>query len=361
MMTLLSWCLFTQRVERLARLSLKSRCDFKIIFAVFSLSMTACIPPPSPPEMHSSLLEGIEEDGEMMLEVNAGEMSERTLDERVEFSSCQESHLSQSSVREWTGVVYELRFAREEPDGISLGHDIDGRVSDAGDAESCFRADLTSPDGVNGIDNQFSQILPLIEAVGGEAIEGLAQGVINQGRLLLMLRITALDDLSLMNDDCVHFESFYGQGVPQIGTQGYIVTGQTFDRDHERPSTRTEGLRLDQRGLEVSGLSLELPLEVFDQSYLFELSRVSINGFFNEEGEFHGFISAALDVEAVARRVEMIDGGGMITELIPRFLRQQADLSPHAEGGCQELSMTLTFKARQSFLFPENEEGGAKE
>ena len=261
--------------------------------------------------------------------------------------------------REWTGVVYEIKFGREEPTGVSLGVDIDQRVSSGDDAQSCFRSDLVSPEGEEGIDNQFAKILPLVEAVGGEAIEGLAQGIINQGRLLIMFQLSALDDSTLNNDSCVHFESFYGIGVPQIGPHGYLVSGQSFDRNQESPSVMNSNLSLENGKLMVPNLELDLPLEVFDQSYLFELHEVVIKGQFTPEGEFHGFVSGALDVEAVAQRVEMIDGGGMVAELVPRFLRQQADLEPDENGVCQALSMTLTFKAKPAFIYqdlePENE------
>lgn len=267
-------------------------------------------------------------------------------------------HSCDSSVdnqRQWTGVIYELKFGREEPPGISLGYNIDGRNSDGQDADSCYRSDLRSPEGEEGVDNQFAKIVPLIEAVGGEAIEGLTQGIINQGRLLMMFHLTALDDERLLEDDCIHLESFYGLGTPQIGTQGFLLSGQTFDRDTNRPATNSENLTLNEGAFEVRGLELDLPLEVFDQSYLFELDRVLIRGRFTPDGELHGFISGALDVEAVARRVEMIDGGGMVAELVPRFLRQQADLSPDQDGICRSLSMTLTFKAKRAFIYADDD------
>lgn len=332
--------------------SLSSFC----LILLLCIHVIGCIPAPPPPlstPESQDLSAGTESQENLF---DSGSESGSSVEENVPSQSCLESRelmydSGSLDEREWIGVIYELRFAREEPNGVSLGSNIDDRVSTQSDAESCYHADLTSPDGREGIDNQFSQLLPLVEAVGGEAIEGLAQGVINQGRLLLMLRLSALDDPGLRNDDCLHLESFYGRGSPHIGTQGYIVPGQTFDRDDERPSTRSEGISLTEGSIKVDGLSLELPLEVFDQSYLFELDQVSITAHFTEEGELSGYISAALDVEAVANRVEMIEGGGMIAEIVPRLLRQQADLAPDDAGVCRALSMTLTFKARQAFLY----------
>lgn len=259
--------------------------------------------------------------------------------------------VAEDEEREWTGVITEIKFGREEPPGVSLGTNIDGRVSQSDDAESCFRADLSSPEGAEGIDNQFSKILPLVEAVGGEAIEGLVQGIINQGRLLLMFELLALDDPLLEADDCLQFNFFYGLGTPQVSAEGVIISGQTFDRDAERPSLSIEGVTLNERTFEVAGLEFQLPIEVFDQSYILDLSRVTIHGTFDSEGELSGYLSGAIDVDAVAARIEEIEGGGMVAALVPGFLRQQADLDPDEEGVCHGLSVTLTFKSKRAHLF----------
>jgi hypothetical protein len=59
-----------------------------------------------------------------------------------------------------------ITFTREDM-GVSDGFDLDGRVSDRGDAQSCRKADFTSTDGRTGIDNQISQLLPIIEEQTG--------------------------------------------------------------------------------------------------------------------------------------------------------------------------------------------------
>jgi hypothetical protein len=211
-----------------------------------------------------------------------------------------------------------------------------------------------SPDGEEGIDNQFSKILPLVEAVGGEAIEGLVQGIINQGRLLIMFELSALDDPLLRNDECMQFGFFYGLGVPKVNAQGSIITGQTFDRDSERPSLSVADVPLEDGIFEVSGLEFQLPIMVFEESYILDLSRVTIYGEFGPEGEFEGYLSGVIDVDAVAARVELIEGGGMVAELIPGFLRQQVDLDPDEDGVCHSLSVTLTLRAKRAHIFSED-------
>ena len=327
-------------------------------------ALSACIPAPS----ESRLLQQVEradqngeagqeategagqEAGEEIGEVSSEETSGETSGAESSLDSCEPDGRPE---RTWIGVITEIKFGREDPAGVSLGRNIDGRVSRADDAQGCFRSDMTSPDGEEGIDNQFAKILPLVEAVGGEAIEGLVQGIINQGRLLLMFELGALDDPLLRDDDCMQFDFFYGLGVPRVNARGSIITGQTFDRDFERPSVSVTDVPLEHGTFEVSGLEFQLPIVVFEESYMLDLSRVTIHGEFSPEGELMGYLSGVIDVDAVAERVEMIEGGGMVAEVVPGFLRQQADLDPDDEGVCRSLSVTLTLRAKRAHLFME--------
>ena len=71
---------------------------------------------------------------------------------------CTSDHVASTLVR-------TLRFARQDPRGVSEGFDIDQHVSSSGDPIGCRHADFTSPSGVPGIDNQMATLVPLIESL----------------------------------------------------------------------------------------------------------------------------------------------------------------------------------------------------
>ena len=81
-----------------------------------------------------------------------------------------------------------LVFARES-EGVTLGFDLDDTTTETGDATGCGHGDFTHSDGSEGIDNQFSQLLPIIEQFGGMALESYASSAINSGSLLIMMEI----------------------------------------------------------------------------------------------------------------------------------------------------------------------------
>ena len=132
-------------------------------------------------------------------------------------------------------VVRELTFLREVEDGVSSGFNLDGAVSDEGDPEGCYRSDLVSPDGTPGIDNAFSNVLPALELTEASALEPLIKAAIDEGRLLLMLEMSGIDDR--VSDDCVDMHFSRSIGPPALGGDGFILPGQTYEYDGTAPES----------------------------------------------------------------------------------------------------------------------------
>ena len=85
-----------------------------------------------------------------------------------------------------------------------------------------------------GSTNAFGEVGPVIESFGGD-IEGLIQGAINEGSLLLLFEFEDVDDL--VNDADVGVRAMIGtipNAQPDIGNDGLLVPGQSFDI---RPNT----------------------------------------------------------------------------------------------------------------------------
>src|SRR5689334_15498019 len=87
-------------------------------------------------------------------------------------------------------VISTLGFTRVDPmKGTAPGFDVDGVVSDGTDAASCNKKDFTGPNGEKGIDNQLAALIPDVEKVLGNAVDGLLQGAINNGDLLILMNV----------------------------------------------------------------------------------------------------------------------------------------------------------------------------
>ena len=123
----------------------------------------------------------------------------------------------------------DLGYATGTDETIVPGFDLDNLVSAGADAESCRQYDYTSPDGVPGIDNQLG---PAIAQVPSIDVTGEIDRDIDDGGLLLLVRLRHVDDLT--NDDCVDVDLLFaempaGMDAPLIGDAERFMPGQTFD------------------------------------------------------------------------------------------------------------------------------------
>jgi len=240
-----------------------------------------------------------------------------------------------------------IRFAREGEGGRVPGLDLDGRVSTIEDPMGCFLADATSPEGTPGVDAAFTTLLPALEAVGGDAIEGLVQSAINMGELLLAVELTGVDDP--YNDDCVQVRISRGTGVPSLGTDGQLLAGQTYERQVDGPESLVSGATIRDGVLEAGPLELALPLQVFDRSILFNVRQARVRIEVNPGGEWTGVMGGAVLVEEINTLAD--DVGELVSDVLKAVVGDSADLLPNEAGVCEALSVSLVFVARDGFFF----------
>lgn len=252
-------------------------------------------------------------------------------------------------------LVNELHFARrtgEEIDGldVSPGLNLDGLVSDRLDSAGCNRADFMSPDGTTGIDNQFTYLFESIEEVFPNTVEGIIQGTINEGRLLLMFELNGVDDMR--NDEDVQLHIFLAEGRPDLSAANRIVPNQTFDMRRDAPVTIAEG-RIRDGIFEAGPFDVEFPVAVFDVFFDLYLTGAHMRAEIHEDGTMHGFFGggmAATQIIEVAMRADELQGIEL-TPIIQVLLPRWVDLYPDADGRCTQLSTTMEFHATTAFIF----------
>lgn len=247
-------------------------------------------------------------------------------------------------------VVSHLGFGREEPEGQSLGHDLDGRISAEDDAQGCGVVDLTHVvTGEPGIDNSFAGLLPALELAGAGPLEDLIQNSVLSGELLILLEMQGLNDPAA---ECIDLTLARAVGPPRLGGDGAILPGQTFERDLEAPSAQVPCAQANGATLRGEDLELRLPLRVFDEFIDITLYDGVIEAEMDEDGSMTGVISGGLSVLELEQNVAALDGiGDQIPALIGPLLDANADLAPTGFGSCSELSVVLTFETVSAYVF----------
>lgn len=245
-------------------------------------------------------------------------------------------------------VVSELRFARETDRLVSRGFDVDGVVSNASDPAGCRKPDMTTPDGVEGVDNQFAKVLPAIEAAGGQALEGLIQNAINAGDILIMLEVESIE--STEEDECVVAHLLRGDGQPLLDAEGRMEDGQTFDVDTEFERSTSRGQVVDGT-LSFGRVSVVVPAYVFFFEFFIPVDDALGTFTFREDGTAHGLLGGAISVDYLVETFGDLQGAGGVPDAIATLVPNLADLYPDESGRCQALSATMEFEAVEAFFY----------
>ena len=156
----------------------------------------------------------------------------------------------------------KVEFFGTDEDGLSWGFDLDDRISEDGEEESCGHGDLTDAEGREGIDNQMAKIWDIIEPVAGVTAQGALQSAINEGRFLIMLEIVGSEG-DLRNAKGVTLNVFQGEGEPEIGTFDLISPNQTFSIDPDAEFSSLENLSITDGVLEAGPLNFSIPVDIF--------------------------------------------------------------------------------------------------
>lgn len=251
-----------------------------------------------------------------------------------------------------TMVVSRLGFARLV-DSTSEGLNLDARTSDFRDPMGCFAPDATSPDGRTGIDNNFATLLPALEQIGGDAIEGLIQAAVNSGELLVFATLEYVDDLE--NDACVVVTVGRAFGTPDLGTDGRIAPGQTFDYHPEiAPTAAGETSIVDGR-IVAGTFDFALPVSILGTNIELTARNASLVLDFTGSDTIPGFLAGGIPLSDVMRIADQIDFGdntiaNVVRDLAPSF----ADLGPDDNGDCQAISVTLLMGATRGYFYPDS-------
>lgn len=245
-------------------------------------------------------------------------------------------------------VFSSLAFTRVDEKGLAPGFDLDGRVSDGTDSLSCGKKDFVDPAGRVGIDNQLAYLVPDIENIVGDAVDGLIAGAINDGILMIPVELEHADDLT--NDACTSLTVTFGEGKPTLGTDGVIEAYQTFDLEPGAPVSRIEGGRIEDGSFVGGPFELTVPIAIFDVSFVLHVHDAHFRFAIDEEGRLKGYFGGGIEIEEV---LDGISEGAGIDKILPAVrvvLESAADLGQDEDGKCHQLSSALAFEAVPAFI-----------
>lgn len=267
--------------------------------------------------------------------------------------SCAEPIEASETGRSHTFVTSKLGFVTHNEDGSIEGFDLDGAISTGHytDGTGCGLADQSSSDGTPGIDNNLAPTLEAIIELTGDAVDGLVQQAINDGTLLVMLRLEGVDDLR--NDPHVVVRLLKGSGRPQLATTNFIAPSQTFDVDDSTPESLGTGRIVDGH-LEAGPFEAVIPLRFFGVSANMRLHDALFRGDIAEDGTLeNGMMGGGIELTQIldlANQAGAMDHNAAIIAMSANaFLEPTVDLGFDGTA-CNQISAALRFEAEPAFL-----------
>lgn len=246
-------------------------------------------------------------------------------------------------------VLSTLVLLLQKTPGVSLGFNLDGRVSGADDALSCRRRDLTAPDGTVGVDNQFSLLVPALDTATAGALDAAIQGAINNGQLMVAVTIEGLDNR--LNDPCVSLVFRRVQGRPFVGSDSRIDPGQTFDTIRGEPVSRVTG-RMRNGVIEAGPFPLGLPVAVLDARFVIPRQDARVRIRWRADDTFEGLIGGGIPAAQMIATTQTLTIGSDLMGLVRRLILSITDMDPDADGNCRSFSAAVSFEGRAAFVNP---------
>ena len=245
--------------------------------------------------------------------------------------------------------IRQITFARETA-GTSEGFNLDDRVSTAGDREGCRKRDFTSPEGVAGVDNAISQLLPIVESqTGGLRLDDVLQTAIDNGQLLLAIEVAHLDDP--MNDPCVEVRVRPVAGAPLLGTDGRVIPGQTFDVVRDGELSTLTNAALVNGVIDAGPGPIALPVQVLDARFTLHITGGRIRLQRGEDGSWTGVLGGGISVTEMQQIAGSLTIPDALMSAVTTLLNLNADLEPNEAGMCGRLSATLLVGGVDAFLY----------
>ena len=245
-----------------------------------------------------------------------------------------------------TGVLQRLIFSGEIEPGVAYGFNLDGENTQENTEFSCGHSDQISPAGVVGIDNNFARVWAFAESLIGEQVEALLQEAINEGRFLLLIELSGVENLEA--DGSVTVTLSRGVLDPMVSSSGFLLPSQTYRVDDEFPSSVVKGATLKDGILRAGPLTFSIPIEIFDANFTLEFENGQLEVELLDDGSMLGVMGGSVDITKTL--AELYDTGASAeAQLVTPLFESYADMD-FAGGVCTGMSAAFQFEATTAFL-----------
>lgn len=240
--------------------------------------------------------------------------------------------------------------------GIAPGMNLDGDDgSGTAPANTCQHDNFTNPAGEKGVDNQWWRLMGCTRYYrpGGD-IEKVAESIIRNGEVSIMLEVTGVDDAR--NDPDVQV-GFYSSSEPvQTDGTGTVMTGTSL-MVHENPRFHATAKGRIENGLlttEPADVHLQDKALIIDNEWFLKAARLRLE--ISADGTAKGMLAGYYDVDTFYNYIRQSHvatsiNGGYTCPSLYLALHRLADGYPDAQTGkCTAISTAFVLEAVPGFV-----------
>ena len=246
-------------------------------------------------------------------------------------------------------VIRTFQFYTEDGSGHLEGFNLDDQISTGDEEESCGVSDKVTEGGILGVDNQLGALWEILEPLVGDAVRALIQNAVNDGRLLIMIELTQVDDL--YQDGLIGLNFFRGALNPVVGTTGLIVPDQTFYVDYDSASKTFDNLKIEEGIVNAGPVEFIIPIEIFDANFDLFVKQGRIHFEIQEDGSFVGMLGGVIHVKDVLDQL-LNTNARSEAQLVQPIFERHADLG-YIDGTCTQISAAFGFSGTTAFVVRE--------
>jgi len=229
----------------------------------------------------------------------------------------------------------DLRVASVS-DGLSVGFDLDGRVSSDSRPDGCGLADATAPDGTPGIDNGVGSIWADFYDVLGASLESLFRDGVSRGG----------DIPALLLSGDGRWTSARLDGAA-VDFDGLLAGYQTFDL---LGSGQPVAVDASRDTIEVAPWDAIVLVPAFGPPLRLAVTGLRLSLHRDEDGVWRGVAGGAFEADAIPEvlaTITALTSGETLATAVDRA----ADL-PDAANACRRISFAATVEAVEGFVVP---------
>jgi hypothetical protein len=140
-------------------------------------------------------------------------------------------------------------------------------------------------------------------------------------------------------------------GPPLLGTDGLVLSGQTFDPNPDVTPVALPDVAMDG-GVLRAPVSLSVPLQIFNVSLDFQLLDGMIELDRQPDGSVTGKFAGGVEIQSIIDVAGAENVDSQLQGIVEGLMDTYGDLKPDETGQCTRISMGFSFTAVPAFWFP---------